>query len=478
MHRLRNRTLAEVVLELDPRVEEDGAVNMRQGETLLVGTPYLIDGEAGEARFRSVSSKARDTRKRAREAAGRIAEEAQSTLGPFQSAMRSDLVSESNRLEGYAWSSREILDVVNLHHELLDFEYANFIRHIKDDRRLVESLGLYRAYEIADDWAHSEDRPREFELRSLHSMILGANRGSGHYKSFDVAISGSAHVPIPHLDAPIAMAELASWFERGSGDPLLDAVVVHAWLTHIHPFEDGNGRMARLLANLALVQEGFPSLLLRSTADREPYLEALAASDDGDIMPLYDLFERSLRRAVLAMEKPNFVQLKIRGELFRSTENRYRMWRQALDNLVTSLQHKVRPLGWKVTVMGFPSQEDFVALEERRADGNCWFLKFEDPEGHQPWLLFFGYRSDKLFDLSGGSSTQRCWPSIFCSRPSSDPRSVHRWEPVYENDDPDMPEEICVSPATTRPVTVRRELTTRDHDMTDGCNEIVRAFCR
>jgi hypothetical protein len=309
-------------------------------------------------------------------------------------------------------------------------------------------------------------------------MILGANRASGHYKNFDVKIRGSAHVPIPHLDAPIAMAELAAWFETGSGDPLLDAVVVHAWLTHIHPFEDGNGRMARLLANLALVQEGFPSLLLRSTADRQPYLEALAASDDGDIMPLYDLFERSLRRAVLAMEKPNFVQLKIRGELFRSTENRYRMWRQALDNLVTSLQHKVRTIGWKVNLMGYPSQEDFVALEERRPEGNCWFLKFEDPDGDQPWLIFFGYRSDTLFDLSGGSTGQRCWPSIFCSRPSSDPRAVHRWEPVFESDDPDIPNEICVAPATTRPVTMRHELTSRDFDMTDGAHEIVRAFCR
>ena len=81
--------------------------------------------------------------------------------------------------------------------------------------------------------------------------------------------------------------------------------------------------MARLLANLALVQSHYPPLLLRSTADREPYLDALAASDEADILPLYDLFVGSLRRAVRVMERPNYVESKVRGELLATTAQRY-----------------------------------------------------------------------------------------------------------------------------------------------------------
>ncbi len=65
-----------------------------------------------------------------------------------------------------------------------------------------------------------------------------------------------------------------------------------AWLHHrftqIHPFQDGNGRLARALASLVLIQHGlFPLVVTRD--DRTAYLDALEAADDGDLKPLVDL---------------------------------------------------------------------------------------------------------------------------------------------------------------------------------------------
>ena len=72
-----------------------------------------------------------------------------------------------------------------------------------------------------------------------------------------------------------------------------------AWLHHrfaqIHPFQDGNGRVARALASLVLVQAGlFPLVVTRD--DRVPYLDTLEAADAGNLKPLVDLIAR-LQRA-------------------------------------------------------------------------------------------------------------------------------------------------------------------------------------
>lgn len=72
-----------------------------------------------------------------------------------------------------------------------------------------------------------------------------------------------------------------------------------AWLHHrfaqIHPFQDGNGRVARALASLVLVQAGlFPLVVTRD--DRIAYLDALEAADNGQLKPMVDLIAR-LQRA-------------------------------------------------------------------------------------------------------------------------------------------------------------------------------------
>ena len=66
----------------------------------------------------------------------------------------------------------------------------------------------------------------------------------------------------------------------------VEAEISAAWLHHrfvqIHPFSDGNGRVARSLATLVLIQRGgFPFVVLRD--EKNAYIETLRAADDGDI---------------------------------------------------------------------------------------------------------------------------------------------------------------------------------------------------
>lgn len=78
----------------------------------------------------------------------------------------------------------------------------------------------------------------------------------------------------------------------------IPADVQAAWLHHrftqIHPFQDGNGRIARALASLVLVREGlFPLLVTRD--GKADYIESLERADNGDLRPLLALFAKSQR---------------------------------------------------------------------------------------------------------------------------------------------------------------------------------------
>lgn len=85
-------------------------------------------------------------------------------------------------------------------------------------------------------------------------------------------------------------------------DPVYPSEVKAAWLHHrftqIHPFQDGNGRVARALASLVFLREGLFPLVVREV-DRKEYIGALETADDGDLSPLVSFFARRQRDAIL-----------------------------------------------------------------------------------------------------------------------------------------------------------------------------------
>lgn len=75
-----------------------------------------------------------------------------------------------------------------------------------------------------------------------------------------------------------------------------------AWLHHrfsqIHPFQDGNGRVARALASLIFIKANwFP--LVATRYDRDEYLNALEQSDDGNLSSLISLFTKLQKKAFI-----------------------------------------------------------------------------------------------------------------------------------------------------------------------------------
>ena len=72
--------------------------------------------------------------------------------------------------------------------------------------------------------------------------------------------------------------------------PEVEAAWLHHRFSQIHPFEDGNGRVARALTAAVFLRSDYLVLVIRDEEHRDPYLDALEAADDGDLKPLVDLF--------------------------------------------------------------------------------------------------------------------------------------------------------------------------------------------
>jgi Fic family protein len=115
-----------------------------------------------------------------------------------------------------------------------------------------------------------------------------------------------------HYEAPPAarlpedMDRFLSWFEApGHTDPVLVAALAHLWFVTIHPFDDGTGRIARAIADMALARsEGssqrFYSMSAQIRRERSDYYTTLERTQKGalDVTPWQEWFLSCLRRAI------------------------------------------------------------------------------------------------------------------------------------------------------------------------------------
>jgi len=140
-------------------------------------------------------------------------------------------------------------------------------------------------------------------IREIHGLILRGvdDRNAGVWRRENVVISGAIHRPPEFLHVADLMEQLVEEFHRlkdSLGDVELSAWL-HSHLARIHPFVDGNGRTARLLMNLFLLQRGWPPVIIRQQ-DRLRYYEALDRHHTtGQMDDFLDLVEERMEESLL-----------------------------------------------------------------------------------------------------------------------------------------------------------------------------------
>ncbi|WP_344109761.1 Fic family protein [Kribbella alba] len=116
---------------------------------------------------------------------------------------------------------------------------------LRRDERAFAAIGLETARVLALRYIGGGMRGLSHsDVRSLHSVVMSGSWFAGQYRSFDARISGADHVPFPTYEIAFAMSELADWSQQTVDDDfaVLRAAIGHAWFTHVHPFQGGNGR--------------------------------------------------------------------------------------------------------------------------------------------------------------------------------------------------------------------------------------------
>jgi Fic family protein len=144
----------------------------------------------------------------------------------------------------------------------------------------------------------------------LRKIIVG-NWRDDHDGPMQV-VSGAAGREKVHFEAPPAerlpdeMAKFLDWFEKpGDIDPLLTAGLAHLWFVTIHPFDDGNGRIARAIADMVLSRSEssrrrFYSMSAQIRHERREYYATLESTQRGgvDVTQWQTWFLKCLLRAI------------------------------------------------------------------------------------------------------------------------------------------------------------------------------------
>lgn len=238
----------------------------------------------------------------------------------------------------------------------------------KPFRDYLEIKGHYEAIDYLLDFVRQERPLTEADIRELHRIILvepyqmntQTSDGTpvrrriqpGQYKTMPNHVytsTGGVHYYATPEETPGKMGNLIAWYrretEKGELHPVVLAATFHYQFVIIHPFDDGNGRMARLLMNLILMRFGNPPAVIH-TSTKENYLLALEKADaDDDLEPFITLVGESLVQSLKLYLRA------ARGE--------------AIEELA-DLDKKLALLAKKAAMYKKEDEESAIAFEEKK----------------------------------------------------------------------------------------------------------------
>jgi Fic family protein len=387
----------------------------------LERSPYLVAPETEASFFDQI----RLLEERVRLLRGGALTEA--TLRRYYQNSRLRDVTESMAIEGSTLDLRET--------ELAVLQGMTLTGH--DPGYVRDARTLFAAFERLAELATLRGPTDLGQVKEIHELIFGDRPGAGLFRSEPVRISGALHVPPPTwAEVMKGMEQWEAWSLASASVPaLLRATVLHAWLAHIHPFTDGNGRTARSITTLELVRAGFPPLIVRKK-DRKRYYDALAAADQGDLAPFLDLLLarggdalRELERAATAAQGYSPAVALLRKKL----ESQREIWNRAVGLLLANLGHETDLLadaGTQSSLRSYASDldpDDYLDLCDNRPVSEAWAFEIDltvPGSAGVVRLAWIGFRSPEMIRALGSEGA--AGPTLFWSVPNP-AGTVPRW---------------------------------------------------
>jgi Fic family protein len=210
----------------------------------------------------------------------------------------------------------------------------------------VSDIEEMKAHDVAlsqiEEMANEKERPlTENFIKELNKTILvkpfwkdaitpnGTHTRKrieiGQYKTSPNSVqlkNGEIHEYASPEETPALMGDLLSWYKSSKDElhPVQLAAEFHYRFVCIHPFDDGNGRVARLIMNYILLKNGYPPVIIKSE-DKESYLTALQKADTGDIESLIEYVEeQSIWSLELSLKAANGEDIDELGDIEKEIE--------------------------------------------------------------------------------------------------------------------------------------------------------------
>jgi len=215
-------------------------------------------------------------KKRELESMGKLTDE---HLDKIAKAVEIEYVYNTNSMEGNTLTIGETGRVLN--GMTISGKPLTDIQEIKNNPTAIN---------IIKDLAFNRKAPfRQQEIIALHGISMyKVMEDAGKYRQDDrTKVQDAKFTPTHWYEIESEMDELMQFInENPDGlSPIELAAHAHYWFTYIHPFGDGNGRIARLLTNFILLRNHYPFIVFKKV-DRKQYIRTLQkASDDGYFEP-------------------------------------------------------------------------------------------------------------------------------------------------------------------------------------------------
>jgi len=136
----------------------------------------------------------------------------------------------------------------------------------------------------------------EDDIKKIHRLMMtGVTVSAGKYRQLDLGVVGARFISPLFYRIPTHMKDLVEFINENPDElrPIELAARAHYYLAWIAPFEDGNGRVSRLLLNFILARHGYRSAVIKNV-ERKTYLESLRRAGLGD----FELFLIYVARCV------------------------------------------------------------------------------------------------------------------------------------------------------------------------------------
>jgi excisionase family DNA binding protein len=232
---------------------------------------------------------------------------------------RVELTYTSNAIEGNTLTRQETALIVE---KGITVEGKSVQEHL-------EAINHAEAFTYVQQLARSKKR-NEITLQDIldiHKIILKKidDTDAGRIRNTPVRISGSTTILPNPVKVPALLDEFVQWLQTTTDPSVQIAADTHYKLVSIHPFVDGNGRTARLLMNLVLMQEGIPPAIIKKE-ERNRYLSVLETGQTKGILDayyelIYDAINRSLDIYIETAKPQEVLPSTQSGQAFYTTED-------------------------------------------------------------------------------------------------------------------------------------------------------------